>query len=210
MKRRASLWVPSLALMLTHCTTQLEPDPSVQFAIVTNAPTPYEDAAPNAYATRAIPLVSRLEISVFAAGADAPCQECTRVFAVTDSDLQRGSVSFGLPTAQATLPLRLRFRLFRGEVTSQPRSRSTIEKTIAVTSGEQTRAAVVALDVEGFGAPQGTLDAPLPEAQWGVRGTFGDAVRTVCTRATVEGASCVPGGTFWRGIHSAIHRTSAW
>lgn len=178
-------------------------------AIVPLAPTePQEETLP-------APIFDRLRIEMMEPGVDGPCKDCTREFAVDRRMFKGKTVSVGLVPRVGVSGYRARatlYRTFRSEIAG-PRPASSLVSIIALPAiaAEGIVQVHVVLKTENLGAPQGTLEAPLPAGSGAPPASLVDTwareQRVTCTEPPREGEVCIPGGAYWYGDLTATQPT---
>lgn len=102
---------------------------------------------------------------------------------------------------------RVRARLFRSAflLADEPRPESTLEAVVGLpeVDAEGVYEAHLDLLVDSLGAPEGSLEGPIPvrsgRGQPEMVGTWWGAQRERCDAAPGPEEACVPGGAFWMG-----------
>ncbi len=195
-----------LAVAPSCAPNELPPLGQIVVHVTTDAPLPPPPGvAPSSDLPR--PLFDRLDVAIFDPGANEPCTDCTRSFAVDATMVTEGRLTFGVVPRPGTAGYRARVRLYRGlaSATTGPRPASTLETVIALpaVAAEGLTDVTVVLRTDDLARPQGTLDAPLaPLTGWpspGLVGTWPGARRIACEGPTPEGMACIRGQAFWMG-----------
>ena len=200
------------------CGGELPPTGQVRLFVDTDAMVP---AAPDDLTSTdgPSPLFDTLIVDVYEPDADAPCEGCTRAFAVDEGQLRAAEVSFGIPAEPGVDGYVVRLRLYSasatltGEVpgpTEQGPPPSVIDRWVSlpVVSAAGVVDVNVRLGTEQVGLPVGTRSDPVqaergPIASSAV-GTWPGAAGVPCAGVAAEGEVCVPGGAFWMGHPRAI------
>jgi formylglycine-generating enzyme required for sulfatase activity len=185
-----------LGLSVPACDRVAEPTGQVMLYVTTDAPMGPPDG-----------LFDRLIVEVIPPGERAPCEGCTRSFAVDDARMAEGRASFGVAVRPGASGYRARVRLYRGggSASLTPRVASTLEATVSLPSVGATGIveATCLLGLATLGKPQGSVDAPVASQPGapapGVGGSVLRGRPTACAGEPGEGEVCVPGGASWMG-----------
>jgi formylglycine-generating enzyme required for sulfatase activity len=185
----------SLAAMMaaTACQTELPPRGQLVVHLDTDAPL----GSPA--------LFDRVLVEIFAPGAVAPCDGCTRELAVDPVKIRAGTFSFGFVPSPRVVGFVARLRLFRSAGRATPRARSTIELVgyLPAVAEDGIVHLTATFRADDVGRPRGSFEAPVlfdkrvpapsAEGSWPL-GALAD-----CAVPAPPGASCVPGGSFFMG-----------
>lgn len=217
--RALSTTLGALLVATSGCGRELPPTGQVRLFVDTDAPVP---AAPDAIAALdgPTPLFDTLIVDVYEPDAEAPCEGCTRAFALDEGQLRAADVSFGIPTEPGVEGYVARLRLYAststltGEVPAPTEQGtpppSVIDRWVSLptVSDEGIVDAHVVLATDEVGIPVGSRQEPV-EAERGAIvasqvGSWPGAEPAPCAEGPGEGEVCVPGGAFWMGHPRAI------
>lgn len=209
----------ALSLLATvGCGSELPPTGQVRLFVDTDAPVP---TAPDELAVSdgAIALFDTLVVDVYEPDADAPCEGCTRAFAVDEQQLRDAELSFGIPAAPEVDGYVVRLRLYAasstltGEV-AEPNEQgpplSVIDRWVSLpaVSEEGIVDVNVLLGTDQVGLPVGSRQAPVQVERGPVAssrvGSWPGAEPVPCAGVAEPGEVCVAGGAFWMGHPRAI------
>ncbi len=208
------------------CSTELPPIGQLVLYVDTDAPVP-PAAGQSLARSDPAPLFDTIRIEVFEPGATAPCDGCTREFAIDAGKFAAHDVSFGIPSKPGVSGYVARVTLFLEEwvypcalipaaekaltdacndpSASTPHPATVLQQTVAlpaVVDGIVTDVSVL-LATDSVGQPQGSLDAPIDatpgKPDTSAVGTWPDAERHDCSTTARPGEVCVPSGAYWQG-----------
>ncbi len=202
------------ALLLGACSCsprELPPIGHVVLYIDTDAPVPSSSSAP-LEPTEPAPLLATALVELYPSGATAPCDGCSRLFALDTALLTSGASMSVVPEPGADAIV-AHVQLFPAAALADQGVSVTATAIDAAVSAEgwfllPTAPAEGAVSVTAFvsmggvGAPVGSPAAPVQPLAGHVAsqvGTWAGAQRMPCTGAATPTEACVPGGAYWMG-----------
>jgi formylglycine-generating enzyme required for sulfatase activity len=205
----------AVSLCAVGCSAERAPIGQLELFVDTDALVPFtsEDGTADAG------LFDTLVVDVYRPGEGAPCEGCSRSFAVDRAAFLAREVSFGAPQQPGVVGYVARLRLYHSGSTVDGGvpapvvwgpAPSVIERWVALPPVEEeglVRAHVV-LETASVGYVAGTLGEPLPvepgRPPASRVGTWPPAGARACSAPGQPGDVCVPGGAYWMGNPRAL------
>jgi formylglycine-generating enzyme required for sulfatase activity len=186
-------------------STTLPPTGQLLLYVDTDSPLPAAAGDPTT-ANDPVALFDRVRIEVYAPGATAPCDICTREFALTSDLVAAANASVGIVTPPSTSGYVARVRVFKAAflIDGDPDEEATLDSWVALPAVGETGIVEVStsLLVDSVGTPSGSLDAPIaatPGRPPPRTSTWAQAARVPCSTTQPPGTACIPGGAYWMG-----------
>jgi formylglycine-generating enzyme len=153
-----------------------------------------------------VALFDSVRIEVYAPSATAPCDICTREFALTRGLVAAADASVGIVLPPNTAGYIARVRVFKAAflIDDEPAEEATLDSWITLPPVHATGILEISASmlVDSVGSPAGSLDAPIAPAPGRPAprtSTWSSAIRVPCSTPAPPGTACIPGGAYWMG-----------